>query len=34
MTGKKLEIISHIVLWYENSFGIDWCLHEVDPVGS
>ena len=26
MTGKKLEIISQIVLWYENSFRIDWCL--------
>jgi len=27
MTGKKLEIISQIVLWYENSFRIDcwWC---------
>jgi len=23
MTGKKLEIISQIVLWYENSFRID-----------
>jgi len=24
MTGKNLEIISQIVLWYENSFRIDW----------
>ena len=24
MTGKHLEIISRIVLWYENSFRIDW----------
>jgi len=24
MTGKKLEIISQIVLWYETSFRIDW----------
>jgi len=23
MTDKKLEIISQIVLWYENSFRID-----------
>jgi len=23
MTGKHLEIISQIVLWYENSFRID-----------
>ena len=23
MTGKNLEIISQIVLWYENSFRID-----------
>jgi len=23
MTGKNLEIISQIVLWYENSFHID-----------
>ena len=23
MTGKKLEIISQIVQWYENSFRID-----------
>jgi len=23
MTGKKLEIISQIVLWYETSFRID-----------
>jgi len=23
MTGKKFEIISQIVLWYENSFRID-----------
>jgi len=23
MTGKHLEMISHIVLWYENSFPID-----------
>jgi len=23
MTGKHLEIISHIVLWYANSFPID-----------
>jgi len=28
MTGKNLEIISQIVLWYENSFRIDchWSL--------
>ena len=26
MTGKNLEIISRIVLWYENSFRIDWLL--------
>jgi len=24
MTGYKLEIISRIVLWYENSVRIDW----------
>ena len=24
MTSKNLEIISQIVLWYENSFRIDW----------
>jgi len=24
MTGKYLEIISQIVLWYGNSFRIDW----------
>ena len=24
MTGKNLEIISQIVLWYEDSFRIDW----------
>ena len=24
MTGKNLEIISQDVLWYENSFRIDW----------
>jgi len=24
MTGHNLEIISQIVLWYENSFHIDW----------
>ena len=24
MTGKNLEIISQIVLWYKNSFRIDW----------
>ena len=24
MTGKDLEIICQIVLWYENSFRIDW----------
>ena len=24
MTGKNLEIISQIVLWFENSFRIDW----------
>ena len=24
MTGKNLVIISQIVLWYENSFRIDW----------
>jgi len=23
MTGKNLEIISQIVMWYENSFRID-----------
>ena len=28
MTGKKLEIISQIVLWYENSFRIDWNAHD------
>ena len=26
MTGKHLEIISQIVLWYENSFRID-CIY-------
>jgi len=29
MTGKKLEIISQIFLWYENSFRID-CKHIVN----
>jgi len=24
MTGQNLEIISQIVLWYENSFCKDW----------
>ena len=24
MTGTNLEIISQIVLWYENSFSINW----------
>ena len=27
MTGKKLEIISQIVQWYENGFRIDWSKH-------
>ena len=26
MTGNHLEIISQIVLWYENSFRIDWTI--------
>ena len=29
MTGKNLEIISQIVLWYENSFRIDCIAHEL-----
>jgi len=28
MTGKNLEIISQIVLWYENSFRIDCSLFQ------
>jgi len=27
MTGKQLEIISQIVLWYKNSFRIDCQMH-------
>ena len=26
MTGQNLEIIIQIVLWYENSFYIDWTI--------
>ena len=39
MTGKKLEIISQIVLWYENSFHKD-CLYvksffkEINSLGA
>ena len=32
MTGKNLEIISHIVLWYENSFRIDCEGHRVNYI--
>ena len=35
MTGKNLEIISQIVLWYEHSFRIDCSIcqnHTVHPV--
>jgi len=31
MTGKNLEIISQIVLWYENSFRID-CIGPSSAV--
>ena len=34
MTGKILEIISQIVLWYENSFRIDWMLFPLFVVGT
>ena len=32
MTGKKLEIISQIVLWYETSFRIDCHLFKVKKL--
>ena len=33
MTGTNLEIVSQIVLWYENSFRIDcWTSGNLKPV--
>ena len=37
MTGKNLEIISQIVLWYENSFPIDWYnmnIYKYDKINT
>ena len=32
MTGKYLEIISQIVLWYENSFHLDWFILQIHRI--
>jgi len=32
MAGKYLEIISQIVLWYENSFHLDWFIQQIHRI--